>query len=77
MKDFLAADALLQLPDVPLAETAAQLAQTWRELLDNEPRRRQLGDNAHRTLAENRGATARTIGYLNEVESLKVESRKS
>ena len=77
VKDFLAADALLQLREVPSAETAAQLAQTWRELLDNEPRRRQLGDNARRTLAENRGATARTIAYLNEVESLKVKSRKS
>jgi 3-deoxy-D-manno-octulosonic-acid transferase len=58
---FLERDALVQLP--PLAEggAARALAETFRNLLGDEGRRRRVGEKARAVLDENRGATRRTI----------------
>ena len=64
VKDFVAADALIQLPETQEGETPAQLAAIWGELLADEPRRRALAANACAVLEKNRGATKRTIELL-------------
>jgi len=55
---FLAADGAWQVQD------AAQLEQAFGELLANEPRRVQLGQNALRVVRENEGAMRRTVDMI-------------
>ena len=41
-----------------------QLERAFTELLENEPRRRELGENAHAVVQESAGATARTVELI-------------
>jgi 3-deoxy-D-manno-octulosonic-acid transferase len=61
---FLERDALVQLPPLAEGEAAGALAETFRELLEDEGRRRRVGENARAVLDENRGATRRTIALV-------------
>ncbi|MDQ5835761.1 MAG: 3-deoxy-D-manno-octulosonic acid transferase [Acidobacteriota bacterium] len=61
---LLEADALIQLPPVEGAEAAALLATVLRELLEDETKRRRMGERARSVLEQNRGATARTVKLL-------------
>jgi len=61
---LLEADALIQLPPVEGAQAAALLATVLRELLDDETKRRRMGERARSVLEQNRGATARTVKLL-------------
>ena len=64
VRDFLARDALVQLPTVNEREAARVLAEAFRELLHDEPRRTKIGERALAALEESRGATARTVEML-------------
>jgi 3-deoxy-D-manno-octulosonic-acid transferase len=64
VRDFLKADALVQLPSVPERDAPAALATALEELLLNDARRRATGERACAVLEQNRGATARTIKLL-------------
>jgi 3-deoxy-D-manno-octulosonic-acid transferase len=55
---FLAADGARQVRD------AAELERAFAELLANEPRRVQLGQNALRVVQENEGAMRRTVDMI-------------
>lgn len=55
---FLAANAVLQVPDAAALETALA------DLLSNEPRRTELGQRARRVVEENLGATDRTVQLI-------------
>jgi 3-deoxy-D-manno-octulosonic-acid transferase len=61
---FLAADALVQLPPLSESDAPLALANTLKELLADDERRRSIGENARMVLAGNRGATERTIKLL-------------
>ncbi|HEX8353105.1 MAG TPA: 3-deoxy-D-manno-octulosonic acid transferase [Pyrinomonadaceae bacterium] len=56
--------ALVQLPRAEGGEAARELARALRDLLDDEPKRRRMGESARAVLEQNRGATARTIELL-------------
>jgi 3-deoxy-D-manno-octulosonic-acid transferase len=64
MRDFLEQDALVQLPTLDETQAPAALAQTFRELLRNDERRRRTGERARAALQQNRGATDKTIALL-------------
>lgn len=64
MRDFLARDALIQLPALHDRDAPAALAQIFRELLNTDERRRRTGERARAALLENRGATEATLNYL-------------
>jgi 3-deoxy-D-manno-octulosonic-acid transferase len=60
VREFLASDAMIQLPDV----SAEGLSQTLKRLLTDTDLRSVLGNNALAVLAANRGAAKRTLQYL-------------
>lgn len=64
MRDFLEQDALVQLPPLNETHAPAALAQTFRELLSDDERRRRTGERARAALQQNRGATDKTIALL-------------
>jgi len=64
IKTFLTADALVQLPEVALSEAAKQLAETMKSLLEDDSRRREIGQRALAVCEVNRGATTRTMQIL-------------
>ncbi|HEX7998969.1 MAG TPA: 3-deoxy-D-manno-octulosonic acid transferase [Pyrinomonadaceae bacterium] len=64
MQAFLLAQALVQLPALPEAEAAAEMAKVCAELLTDEQTRQRLAENAGTALEQNRGATERTINML-------------
>ncbi|HEV2799438.1 MAG TPA: 3-deoxy-D-manno-octulosonic acid transferase [Pyrinomonadaceae bacterium] len=64
MRDFIARDALVQLPALDYGKAPAALAQIFRELLNTDERRRRTGERARAALDENRGATEATINFL-------------
>ena len=64
---FLDAGALVQLPALAEGEAPAELANVLRELLDDDGRRRELGQKARAVLEQNRGATSRTVELLAEL----------
>jgi 3-deoxy-D-manno-octulosonic-acid transferase len=57
-------DALVQLKEVAISEAAKQLAATIKELLNDETRRREIGQRAMAVCDSNRGATNRTMQIL-------------
>lgn len=61
---FLEADALIQLPDLPDAETSTRLAEVFQNLLSDSQRRTAIATHARHVLQQNRGATARTIEFI-------------
>jgi 3-deoxy-D-manno-octulosonic-acid transferase len=69
--------ALVQLPDLPLEETAQHLASVFRELLSDDQLRRQLAENARAVCEQNRGATERTIEMLADILAAKERTPES
>jgi len=64
VEDFLRQGALVQLPPLSPAEAVGELTRTFAEMLSDDERRRRYGENALRTLEQNRGAAERTIEML-------------
>lgn len=64
VNEFLAKDALVQLPERKDAEIVPELVKRFNELLQNEVRRGTLGANARGAMQKNRGATAKTIEHI-------------
>ncbi len=64
VKEFLAQDALIQLPELNENEAAAPLAAAFSALLQNAERRKELGENAFAIVEKNRGATEKTLEFL-------------
>ena len=64
IKTLLGEGALVQLGEVAISEAAKQLAATIKELLEDEPRRREIGQKAMAVCDSNRGATNRTMQIL-------------
>ena len=64
IQTLLGEGALVQLDEVAISEAAKQLATTIRELLEDEPRRREIGQRAMAVCDSNRGATNRTMHIL-------------
>jgi hypothetical protein len=54
----------VQLPALTEAQAPAMLAQTFRELLNDDERRRSIGARARAALEQSRGATDKTIALL-------------
>ncbi len=73
VRDFLARQALVQLPVLTGQQAPAALARVLQELLIDDERRRAIGARARATLEQNRGATTRTIELL--IPLLKTEAR--
>lgn len=64
VREFLANDALVQLPQLDEKEIPAALADSFKQLLENPPKREKLAANAFRVMQSNRGASRKTIEYL-------------
>lgn len=62
--EFLAREALIQLPPVAEKEIVPKLVATFSDLLKDVVQRKQLGKNAHGVMDNNRGAVDRTIEFL-------------
>jgi 3-deoxy-D-manno-octulosonic-acid transferase len=75
ISDFLAHDALVQLPALASAEMPAALSDVLRKLLIDGQRRRLLGDNALALVKQKRGATGRTIELLTPIFEQRSEVR--
>ncbi len=58
---LLAEDAMVQLPDVAIEDSAKVLSLALRELLDDKERREQIGQRARLVCDHNRGATEKTV----------------
>jgi 3-deoxy-D-manno-octulosonic-acid transferase len=67
VRDFLAQDALLQLPALDEQQAPPALARLFQELLTDDARRQRLGARARAALEQSRGVTARTVAMLEEV----------
>jgi 3-deoxy-D-manno-octulosonic-acid transferase len=66
-KEFLRREALIQLRATNIDEQILELSRTFAELLNDSPRARQLGANAHQAIEDNRGATAQTVAAIAEL----------
>jgi 3-deoxy-D-manno-octulosonic-acid transferase len=64
VKEFLAQDALVQLPKLAEREVAAKLAEVFSELLKDPSKREKLSKNAFAVMKKNRGATEKTVEYV-------------
>jgi 3-deoxy-D-manno-octulosonic-acid transferase len=71
IKTFLSEDALVQLDEVALCQAANQLAVSIKELLEDEARRREIGQRARAVCDHNRGATDRTMQILAKLLSVR------
>jgi 3-deoxy-D-manno-octulosonic-acid transferase len=58
------ADAIVQLPPLELESAVEGVVDVFNDLLTSPSRREQLGKRAQQLIAENRGATERTIEFL-------------
>jgi len=61
---LLAEEALIQLPTLSMAEAPAALAHAINELLQDEARRKAIGQRAQKVCAQNRGATQHTVELI-------------
>ena len=64
VEEFLAKEALVQLPELKVPEIAAKLSRTFAGLLENRERRERLAENAFALVQAGSGATARTMDHL-------------
>ncbi len=62
--EFKSKDALVQLPEISERDVSEKLSQVFQNLLRDAERRETLAANALAVMRENRGATAKTIEYL-------------
>jgi 3-deoxy-D-manno-octulosonic-acid transferase len=65
--------ALVQLPDAVEADAARALARALGGLLEDETKRRLMGERARAVLEQNRGATARTVEMLAPILEQRLE----
>ena len=72
IRSLVAADALIQLPPVSLAEAPARLAQALGELLANGARRKTMGARARNVCAGSRGATERAVEIIADLVAPRV-----
>lgn len=72
IRALLAADALIQLPPVSVAEAPATLARAFGELLADEARRKATGARAQNVCAESRGATQRSVEIIADLLASRV-----
>ena len=77
IKTFLSENALVQLPEVAISEAAKQLAQTIKELLEDDSRRREIRQRALAVCELNRGATTRTMQILAKLLSSRSSVKES
>jgi 3-deoxy-D-manno-octulosonic-acid transferase len=63
-KALLDEDAIIQLPNVPVAEAPVELASAIDALLSDDARRREIGQRALSVSSRNRGATERTLQMI-------------
>lgn len=64
VKEFLAQDALLQLPKLAAQEIQEKISESFSHLLRNEEVREKMARNAFAVMKKNRGATEKTIEYI-------------
>lgn len=64
VKEFLRSDALIQLPDLGQEQLTGALTEAFSKLLKNKELREKMVEKAYRVIADNRGATGTTIGFL-------------
>ncbi len=68
VKEFLDNGALIQVHEAtPKFQIVDQLCEVFTELLENEKKRQTIGKNALSVMTANRGATAKTIEYLQSI----------
>lgn len=62
---FRNSNGIVQLPELPNGAVADELFSVFCDLFEDDERRQALGRNAASVMSSNRGATARTVEYLN------------
>ncbi|MCY7376917.1 MAG: 3-deoxy-D-manno-octulosonic acid transferase [Pyrinomonadaceae bacterium] len=67
VKEFLAQNALVQLPKLAAKDVPAKLAAALSDLLNDAEKRGKLAKNAFAVMKRNRGATAKTIEYIKTI----------
>jgi len=67
VEEFVRAEAIIQLPAMPAAETTLELEKLFNELLTDRDKRKLLGERARQLVNQNRGATERTMESLNKL----------
>ena len=67
VKEFLAQDALIQLPKLTDKEIPVKLAASFTELLKDREHREKSAKNAFAVIKKNRGATAKTVEHIKEL----------
>jgi 3-deoxy-D-manno-octulosonic-acid transferase len=75
VEEFLAKDALIQLPKLAEAEISVKLAEVFSELLQDNQRRTKLAENAFEVVKANRGATGKTIEHLKPIFEMQSHTR--
>ncbi len=76
VRDFLAQQALVQLPALSAEQAPAALARVFQDLLTDDARRRAIGARACAALVQSRGATARTIELLTPLLKIQVRGQR-
>lgn len=66
VREFLNQNALIQIPKSDEKQAVAHLAENFRQILQNVPKREKLAAHAFAVMSKNRGATAKTIAHLKE-----------
>jgi len=64
---FVRKDAIVQLPAMPDSDTVLKLEELFAAFLTDPDKRRLLGERAKQLVNQNRGATERTMKFLNEL----------
>ena len=67
VKEFLAQDALIQLPKLTDKEISVKLAASFTELLKDRGHREKSAKNAFAVIKKSRGATAKTVEHIKEL----------
>lgn len=67
--EFLRREALIQLRSTEANEQVAELSRTFAELLSNQNHAAKLGANARQAIEDNRGATAKTVAAIAELQA--------
>ncbi len=76
VRDFLAQQALVQLPALTAEQAPVVLARALQDLLADDARRHATGARARAALEQSRGATARTIALLTPLLNIEVRGQR-
>lgn len=74
VSEFLANDAIIQLPELPIEEIESEMFKTLSNLLADADCRTELGRNAAAVIKANRGATEKTVELLTRLLSEQTEN---